>query len=284
MVKGDAKFPQLEGGGQEHCVHAEDAVRSSAAICACASGKADDGSAVAGKGVRKLIGFFNGVRSQETKVAIEDPGSAQSDVHEFHDSDVGKGVEITLGSFGCDPDDGLVHGDHGLDHGDQGDQSAGMMCGSDFEDGSDHGDLSAGMSCGYDFEEGSEQGEQSAATMVSDTQGTFDSSAQEIHTGQESKDLDKENNVSEREPKWRILARRAGARTAERAELIAQRLSDRFEQLRGDDEGMPNWQQHMVDELNTFLAWIAHCQTEECTFEDYQGWRPPLRPRRRRKQ
>ena len=110
--------------------------------------------------------------------------------------------------------------------------------------GSDHGDLSVGNAGDYD---------------------------------QSSTLPDKGYNV-----KWRRLARRAGARTAERAELIAQRLSDRFEQLRGDDEGMPNWQQHMVDEINTFLAWTAHCQTEDCTFEDYQGWRPPLRPRRRR--
>ena len=91
-----------------------------------------------------------------------------------------------------------------------------------------------------------------------------------------SSDVDEANG-----PKWRILARRAGARTLERAEPIAQQMSDRFDRLRGGSLGP---MQQLLDELQTFEEWIVYCQSEECTFEDYLRWRPPLRPRRRRKQ
>ncbi len=287
-------------GGQEHGARdegAQDGKEACIGVCVrptadlqrvdehATIGKADDGSTVAGKGVRSLIGFFNGARSQETKAAVAEG------------ADVSKGAENTFVSSGFDSDDGLEHGDHGSDHGDL-DLSAGMMCGCgfeegsdhgdqsafgkdiemtggyDYDDGSDHGDLSVGNSCGYEFEEGSEQGDQSVASFATYAQGTFASSAGQ--SSQSSTLLDKGDNV-----KWRRLARRAGARTAARAEIIGQRLADRCEQLR--EEGEPNWQL-LVDELNTFLAWIEHCQTKECTFEEYQGWRPPLRPRRRRKQ
>ena len=115
--------------------------------------------------------------------------------------------------------------------------------GCDSDVGSDHGVLSVGNSGDYD---------------------------------QSSTLPDKGDNV-----KWRRLARRAGALTVARAEIIGQRLVARGEQLR--EEGEPNWQL-LVDESNTFYEWLEHCQTTECAFGEYQGWRPPLRPRRRRKQ
>ncbi len=180
-----------------------------------------------------------------------------------------------------------------------------IMCGCEFEDGSDHGYPDSDQSAVV--EEQSECAktcatEESEATVESDIQGTYDTRSQEIKVAvegtksvqcnvQESKDLDKEVNErdepnvdgeEESGPKWRLLARRAGPRTAERAELIAQQLAARYDRLRDDRGSPPDWQQQMVDELNTFLAWLAHGLNEECTFEDYQGGRPPLRPRRRR--
>ncbi len=270
----------------------EDAIKSNEAICERrASGKADDGSTVAGKGVRKLIGFFNGVRSQEIKEAFDEvPGSAQNVVHEFHDLDVnGNVMKRTVVTAGAACDE--LNGDYSAAHVRVRDN---MADGYDSHDGSDHGaHYEFNQSAGFGWQSASES-EATCASEVTeekDGQALADVPQQESgaaaggpNQGQFKRDepiVDEE--AANGGPNWRTLAQRAGARTAERAEIVAQQLADKFAKLKVGRASPPDWLPQLMDQLNSFLAWIEYCgQHEKCAFEDFLRWRPPLRPRKRR--